>query len=271
MTSAGIRPGLCLGIDPHAAVLAAWGLADSAAGAAALGLRAVEAATGVVAVVKPQVAFFERFGAAGYGALEMVLAAAREAGLQVIADGKRGDIGSTVEGYAAAWLTPGAPLEADALTVVAYQGTGSLEPAFDLAAAHGKQLFVLAATSNPEAARLQQALTADGVSVAAGILGDVQARNDRLGAGAPRHGVVLGATIRLADFGIDLAAAPTTPVLAPGFGAQGARLAELRDRFGPAADRVVANVARDALRAGPEGLRDRLGELVDELAGGMAA
>ena len=109
---------LCLGIDPHAALLAAWGLADDAQGVREFGLRTVEAAAGKVAVVKPQVSFFERFGSRGIAALEDVLAAARAAGLIVIADAKRGDIGSTMDDYARAWLTPGSPLEADALTLL---------------------------------------------------------------------------------------------------------------------------------------------------------
>lgn len=267
----GIPAGLCLGIDPHPALLADWGLAAAASGVREFGLRAVEAAAGAVVAVKPQVAFFERFGAAGFAALEDVLAAARAAGVPVIADGKRGDIGSTVAGYAAAWLTPGAPLEADAATFVAYQGTGSLEPAFELAEAHGKQLFLLAATSNPEAARIQQAVTGDGVAVAAAILGDVAARNARLSAGSAAHGVVIGATIRPADFGLELGTAPTTPILAPGFGAQGARLGDVRVCFGSAADRVIANVSRDALRVGPAALRPRLLELAAELEAGLAA
>ena len=270
MTRLGIAPGLCLGIDPHPELLEQWGLSDDAAGARELGLRAVEAASGAIGVIKPQVAFFERFGAAGYGALEAVLAAARDSGLRIIADGKRGDIGSTVAGYAAAWFAPDSPLAADAATFVAYQGTGSLAPAFELAEAHGRQLFVLAATSNPEAARLQQARTADGVSVAAAILGDVQARNAMRGDSAP-HGVVIGATIAPGDFGLDLAADEGTPFLVPGFGAQGARLRDIRALFGEASDRVIANVARDALRAGPTGLRARLLELSEELDEGLAA
>ena len=270
-TAAGLPPGLCLGIDPHPSLLEAWGLEDSAAGVRSFGLLAVEAAAGTIEVVKPQIAFFERFGSAGYLALEAVFAAARAAGLWIIADVKRGDIGSTVAGYAAAWLAPGSPLEADAATFVAYQGTGSLEPAFALAEAHGKQVFTLAATSNPEAARLQQAATAGGVPVAASILDDVQARNARLAPGTAAHGVVVGATIRAADFGLDLAAAERTPILAPGFGAQGARLRDLRALFGGAADRVIANVARDALGVGPAGLRGRLVTLREECAEGLAS
>ena len=114
-----------------------------AEGAREFGLRCVDAAAGRIGIVKPQVAFYERHGAAGYAALEDVLRAARDAGLIVIADVKRGDIGSTVGAYGEAWLTPGSPLEADAMTVVAYQGVGSLEDPIGRARAYGKGLFVL--------------------------------------------------------------------------------------------------------------------------------
>jgi orotidine-5'-phosphate decarboxylase len=148
---------LCLGIDPHARLLAEWGLPDSGPGTREFGLRAVEAAAGIVGIVKPQVAFFERHGSVGYAALEDVLAAARAAGLIVIADAKRGDVGSTVAAYGEAWLSPGSPLEADAMTISAYQGVGSIAEPIALAQAHGKGLFVLAATSNPEAVMAQTA------------------------------------------------------------------------------------------------------------------
>lgn len=258
---------LCLGIDPHAELLKVWNLPDSADGAREFGLRAVDAAVGTVGLVKPQVAFFERHGSAGIAALETVIASARAAGLLVIADAKRGDIGSTVEGYAHAWLSIGSPLEADALTVVAYQGIGSLAPATALAEAAGKGLFVLAATSNPEALAIQSARTADGRTVAASILGDVDALNhsvedDRIGP----FGVVIGATIDPAAFGLDLDAAGATPILAPGFGEQGALPGELGARYGAAASRVVASVSRGALRVGPDALAARLGELADEFA-----
>src|SRR6185312_4490132 len=106
------------------------------------GLRVVEAATDRVGIVKPQVAFFERFGSAGFAALEDVLAAARAAGLIVIADAKRGDIGTTMDAYARAWLTPGSPLEADAMTVSPYLGVGTLHSTFDLALSVDKGVFV---------------------------------------------------------------------------------------------------------------------------------
>jgi orotidine-5'-phosphate decarboxylase len=236
---------LCVGIDPHASLLQSWGLADDAAGARDFGMRVVDAAAGRVGFVKPQVAFFERHGAEGYSALEQVISTARSAGLLVIADAKRGDIGTTVDAYGEAWLSPGSPLEADAVTTVAYQGLGSLAGVIVLAEASGKGVFVLAATSNPEAALPQQARRADGRTVAAGVVSDI------LATGSRALGAVMGATVRAADFGIDLEQLAGLPVLAPGFGAQGARLADLGARFGPASSMTLAHVSRSVLGDGP--------------------
>lgn len=247
---------LCVGIDPHAWLLRDWELPDTATGARDLGLRVIEAAAGRVAIVKPQVAFYERHGSAGYAALEEVLSAAREAGLLVIADAKRGDVGSSVQAYGQAWLTPGSPLEADAMTVSAYQGVGSLDAPRQLAETHGKGLFLLAATSNPEAAALQQARDANGVTVAAAIVQQVAQLNEQHEPGALGSlGVVLGATLDLSSYGIDLAGLRNTPILAPGFGHQGVGTDQLDARFGAAAGTVIANVSRTILAAGPSGIR----------------
>ncbi|MDQ4137457.1 MAG: orotidine-5'-phosphate decarboxylase, partial [Actinomycetota bacterium] len=228
------RGPVCAGIDPHRGLLEDWGLPDTADGVREFGLRVVEAATGRIGVVKPQVSFFERHGSSGYAALEDVLAAARAAGLLVIADCKRGDIGSTLDAYAEAWLTAGSPLEADAMTAAAYQGVGSLDPAVSRAVAAGKGVFVLAATSNPEARDVQTARTVDGPragrSVAAGIVGEVRSRNTGEGLGS--IGVVVGATIRLEDYGLSREELVGMPVLAPGFGHQGARLSDLPALYG---------------------------------------
>lgn len=252
---------LCVGIDPHAALLAAWGLTADAAGVREFGLRTVEAAAGRVGVVKPQVSFFERYGAAGFAALEDVLAAARAAGLLVIADAKRGDIGSTMADYAQAWLPAGAPLEADALTVNPYLGVGALEGAFALAEEHGKGLFVLAATSNPEATVLQRATTADGETVSAAVVAEVSRRN---AAATPAgewgsFGFVIGATVDAAEAGL-APFAPVAPILAPGFGAQGATPADLARRFGPQAATVIASESRSLLSAGPAALAETIAD-----------
>ena len=262
------RGQLCLGIDPHAFLLAQWGLDDSASGVRELGLRAVDAAAEVIGIVKPQVAFFERHGSAGYRALEDVIAAARAAGLLVIADAKRGDVGSTVAAYGETWLTPGSPLEADAMTISAYQGVGSIAEPIALAQANGKGLFVLAATSNPEAVAPQTAVLASGDfagwTVAAGIVGEVDVINEAPSLGA--IGVVIGATVDLEDYGIERDRLGRTPILAPGFGEQGALLSDLDNLYGSVAANVVANVGRSVLRAGAEGIQSELRRHADELA-----
>ena len=258
---------LCVGIDPHQFLLAEWGLTDDAAGLREFGLRVIDAASTRVAIVKPQVAFFERHGSAGYAALEAVLAAARDAGLLVIADAKRGDIGSTFDAYAEAWLTSGSPLEADALTVSTYLGIGSVEGPHSIAEENGKGLFVLAATSNPEAFGLQTARLASGSTVAAGIVETVSEWN-AAAAGLGSTGLVLGATIDLSQF--EIAELGNTPVLAPGFGHQGALIADLRSLYGAAADNVLVSASRSILAAGPDGVGAAIEQQAAEVAEALA-
>ncbi len=157
------RGPLCLGIDPHPELLRAWDLPATADGLAAFCDACVEAFAGF-AVVKPQVAFFEAYGSAGYAVLERTIAALRSAGVLVLADAKRGDIGTTMAAYAAAWAAD-SPLAADAVTASPYLGFGSLRPLLEAAAAHDRGVFVLAATSNPEGGTVQRA-TFDGRTVA---------------------------------------------------------------------------------------------------------
>ena len=249
------RGPLCVGIDPHRELLGAWGLGDDAAGLRDFCLRAVEAVGGRVAAVKPQSAFFERHGAAGIAVLEQTLAALRECGTLSVLDVKRGDIGSTMAGYAQAYLVDGAPLAADAITVSPYLGYGSLAPALDAAAASGRGVFVLALTSNPEGAGVQHARGADGRSVAAGVVEGVAASNAAARAAGVLGsvGLVVGATTggAVAGLGLDLCGAGG-PVLAPGVGAQGAGAAELEAVFGPARRQVLASTSRGVLRAGPD-------------------
>lgn len=265
---------LCVGIDPHAFLLSEWGLTDTAAGVRDFGLRVVEAASGEVGIVKPQVAFFERHGSAGYAALEDVLAAARAADLLVIADAKRGDVGSTVAAYGESWLTPGSTLEADAMTISAYQGVGSLAEPIALAAAGGKGLFVLAATSNPESVATQTAKRKggqySGLTVAAGIVAEV----DDINAATPglgHVGVVIGATVDSSDYGINADRLICTPILAPGFGAQGAVLADVPELYGDASANVLVSVSRSVLGAGPSGVAAEMRRQSTELRAVMAS
>lgn len=256
---------LCVGIDPHAALLDQWGLAQDADGLRSFGLAVVDAAAGRAAVVKPQVAFFERFGSRGFAALEDVMSAARDAGLIVIADAKRGDIGSTMAGYAAAWLAAGSPLEADAVTISPYLGPDSLRETLTTAVRADKGVFVLAATSNPEAAALQTARTVDVAggdeqTVAARVTRDVTwvNRSAAFEGSLGPVGVVIGATVDRAEVGIGDEILAGTPILAPGFGAQGATEADLTARFGPVAANVLASESRSILSMGAAGIAETI-------------
>ncbi|MBP1300203.1 MULTISPECIES: orotidine-5'-phosphate decarboxylase [unclassified Curtobacterium] len=272
----GERSPLCVGIDPHAATLAAWGLGRDEQGLTAFGATLVDAAAGRAAIVKPQIAFFEAAGVPGYRALDATLRRARDAGLLVVADVKRGDIGSTGDDYALAWLDRDGPFRADAMTVSPYLGYGSLAGTVDVARRNGAGVFVLAATSNPEARVLQTAVLAEGPragrSVAAGIVLAV-ADDNRTGGEQPLGdvGLVLGATLDLDDFGIDAGAIGNAPVLAPGFGAQGARIEDLRARYGARAEQVLVNESRGLLTDGPDGVAALVQDRVDRIHAALGA
>jgi orotidine-5'-phosphate decarboxylase len=257
---------LCVGIDPHSWLLADWNLPDSADGAREFGLRVVDAAVGTAGIVKPQVAFFERFGARGFDALEEVIRSAREQGLLVIADAKRGDVGSSVDAYGDAWLGAGSPLESDAVTLNPFQGVGSLAGPFELAEKHSKGIFVLAATSNPEGIAGQKAKLASGNTLARSILDDVTSWNAAHETGPLGSvGVVLGATLDLSGFELGGARTPTPPVLAPGFGHQGASVADLAAIYGPLAGGVIVSESRALLSAGPDGIRQAVASRAEEV------
>ncbi|MGV8977506.1 MAG: orotidine-5'-phosphate decarboxylase [Cellulomonas sp.] len=248
---------LCVGIDPHPALLAAWGLPDDVSGLRAFSRTVLDAVGGHVAALKPQSALFERHGSAGIAVLEELIAAARATETLVILDAKRGDIGSTMAAYADAYLRDGSSLAVDALTVSPYLGFGSLAPAVEAAAASGRGLFVLALTSNPEGAEVQHARDGGGVAVAARIAayaGELNAREVAVsGAAMGSVGLVVGATTGAAahHLGIDLTAVKG-PLLAPGVGAQGAGPTELRGVFGDARGTVLASSSRGVLAAGPD-------------------
>ncbi|MET1065069.1 MAG: orotidine-5'-phosphate decarboxylase [Arthrobacter sp.] len=244
------RGPLCVGIDPHPALLQSWGLNDDVAGLERFSLTVLEAVAPLAAAVKPQVALYERHGSAGLAVLERTLAAASDAAVLSIADAKRGDIGSTMAAYADAWLRDGSALAADSVTLSPYLGFESLRPALDLAAQTGRGVFVLALTSNPEGASVQHVGGAD--SVARRIVRAAAAENQRYAGPLGSTGLVVGATVgsALTDLDLDLAAV-RGPILAPGLGAQGATAADLRRTFGAAYGQVLGTSSRDILGAGP--------------------
>ncbi len=248
------RGPLCVGIDPHPGLLGSWGLDDDVDGLERFSRGVVDALAADVAVLKPQSAFFERFGAKGIAVLEQVVADARAAGALVLLDVKRGDIGSTVAAYAAAYLDPASPLAADAVTASPYLGYGALSPLVDTAREHDRGVFVLALTSNPEGAAVQRAVAGD--STVAQQIVDAAAADNAVdtavdsAAAAPLGpvGLVIGATV--GRLGVDVSALHG-PVLVPGLGAQGGTPADLRRLFGTLPG-VLPSASRSVLGAGPD-------------------
>lgn len=251
---------LCVGIDPSESTLSDWGIPDTAEGARDYGYAIISACENRIGIIKPQVAFFERFGSSGLFALEEVLAAARESNLLIISDAKRGDIGSTMLGYAQAWFGDDSPLRSDALTLSPYLGPSSLLETIESARDVQAGVFLLAATSNPEAEEMQKSKRGSLTNSAKVVkfaqensLGDV--------------GVVIGATVDLKSFGLELMSQADcgVPILAPGFGAQGAEISELKQIFGASHDRVICAVSRAVSQGGSRGIIKSIEELKAQL------
>lgn len=260
------RGQLCVGLDPSADQLGKWGLPISAAGAEKFCFEILENCLGEVGILKPQVSFFEQFGSKGFAVLERVLVLASDAGFLVIADAKRGDIGSTMNGYARAWLSTEGPFLADAVTVSPYLGPESLDETVAFAASNSKGVFILAATSNPEARGLQSSIDANEQSVASTVASYAAGfNNEPLGS----VGLVFGAQANLSGMAISSKGLVHTPILAPGFGAQGAQLLDARSVFGDLAETTIFNVARSVAGESSHGLRERVQRAKAELAIGL--
>jgi orotidine-5'-phosphate decarboxylase len=257
---------LCAGIDPSAALLEAWGLPDDVTGLRSFCRICVEAFGGAVAVIKPQVAFFERHGAAGLGELERLLVEAREAGLLVLADAKRGDIDTTAAAYADAWLGDGSTLAADAVTVHPYLGLAALAPLIALAGRTGRGVIVVTRSSNPEGRLIQEALTRSGDSVEESLLAEIAAWNASPEIPTGTVGAVVGATLEPSVFPLSQLGGV---ILAPGLGAQGAQPSQIAERFGECVPgSVIASTSRALLATGPKAaeLRRAAADLSGELA-----
>ena len=212
---------LCVGIDPHPGRVPALFGGDTPDGLATWGEAIVSQVAGRACVIKPQVGLFERLGPDGMRALQRVCHAAQAAGLIVIADAKRGDIGSTAEGYAQAYLGKSAPFPCDAVTVNPYMGIDTLEPFLAAAESNGKGVVVLARTSNPGSADFQ---TRDmgGAPLFARIVEALQPAIERLEGASGWSSLMLFAGATGPDEARALRKlAPSCLFLVPGYGAQG--------------------------------------------------
>ncbi len=260
---------LCVGIDPSRRLLSAWGRDNDEVGLEYAALTMLHAAIGAAAAVKPQVAYFERFGSVGFRVLERLISEARDAEILVVADAKRGDIDSTNDGYAEAWMDPHSPLAADAVTVHPYLGFGALHPFIERTRHSGRGVFVVVASSNEEGREIQHATTANGELVEDALLRAIAEVNESAD-GLGGVGAVVGATRGRPHFALEQLRGP---YLVPGVGAQGAsaeHVARLFERCPTGS--VLANVARAIGDAGPEprALRDAVQRWRDDLVAALA-
>lgn len=240
---------LCVGIDPSAALLKSCGLPDSAEGAFEFGKRVLEAAEFQLSIIKPQSAFFERFGSAGFRAMEQLAVLARSRGVMVLLDGKRGDIDTTAEAYAEGYFSPSSPLRVDAITTHAYLGFAALEKFLAIAWRNEGGVFVVVRSSNPEGHSLQTAKLPGGETVAQHLGRAIVARNKSAGSEPLGFvGAVVGATCD--DAAQTVADMPNAFILAPGVGAQGATMEDVLVRMPAARGRVLPSVSRAILANG---------------------
>ena len=237
---------LCVGLDPSREVLEAWGQPQTAVGLERFMTDVIDRIPEPLAAIKPQAAFFERFGAAGWQVLEGSVRELRKRGFLVILDAKRSDIGSSVEGYAAAYFGDG-PLRVDALTASPFLGVGALTPLFDSAAQQGCGVFVLCRTSNPEGRTIQDHRSVEGQPLWQNVQNAVANLNPGPELGSV--GLVMGATLtdRVERFAMH-----NGPILAPGFGSQGAAAGDYGKLFGSVTDRTLASYSRSLLLGGPK-------------------
>ncbi len=252
---------LCIGIDPSLASLAAWGLPETAEGAGRFAHCLLDLAADAGLPIKPQVAYFEQFGPAGFIALAALIAEARDRGVWVLADAKRTDIGSTSAAYARAWFGEAAALRADALTATAYMGLGAIMPMIQAAADDDGQVFVVVRSSNPEGKALQSHGTPP---VWQGLMAELEALNKTLT--KPVVGAVVGAT-QLQELKTCHDLAPSVPLLCPGVGAQGADLAALLALPKALKERMILPISRGISGAGPDpkSLKDALHSYLSQL------
>ena len=234
----------CVGIDPAPQTLLEWGLEDSIKGARSFAFTMLEAAVDTAAMVKPQVAYFERFGAEGYAVLTDVIREARQQGLLALADSKRGDIGPTMDAYGRAWLGDDAPMQVDAITVTPYLGFASLKPLLERAHGCGAYVFVVARSSNPEGTALQEH---GSPKIWHQLLEEIGMWEEKHG--HKTIGAVVGATAPN-DLKYALDRLPAAYFLAPGIGKQGATIEDVSS-LTECRRRIIVSSSRGLAASGP--------------------
>jgi orotidine-5'-phosphate decarboxylase len=254
------RGPLVWGLDPSGALLEDWGLGDTPHGLDRFADLVLPIAAGTIGLVKPQSAFYERHGWRGMRTLARLTEQARAAGLLVILDVKRGDVGSTNDAYADAYVGKDAAFPADAVTVHPYLGLGAMGAFVSRAHEAGACVLIVTRSSNPEGRPVQAARSPgpDGGTVEESLLHEIGQLNAAL---APGGLGPVGAVVAPAPPSPKLPALPLTSMnglfLAPGIGAQGYTPQDVAQTFAACPDRVLPSASRSLLAAGPDPSRLR--------------
>ncbi|MET3589553.1 orotidine-5'-phosphate decarboxylase [Bartonella silvatica] len=243
---------LCVGFDPSHKVLQSWNLSCDYKGLKEFCNILLTAAVGNVGIIKPQVAFFELYGAEGLQVLKELIKDAQEQGLLVLVDAKRGDIGSTVEAYGQAWLGPNSAFKADAITVNAFLGFDALIPMIKIAEETGTAVFVVVQSSNPEGKSIRNALIGEqtlSVHLAQRICAynrQVLEQNHSVGP----IGAVIGATLG-SEAKDTIEQLKNSLFLVPGIGAQGGTITQLTQQFPQSLwQNIIPSISRSITDAG---------------------
>ena len=262
---------LVFGLDPSGELLVEWELSDTADGLERFVDIAVDAVVGSVGIVKPQAACYERHGWQGIRSLARLVETCRREGVLVLLDAKRGDVGSTNEAYAEAYLGPEAAIAVDAITITPYLGLAAMQPILDRAVANGAGVFIVTRSSNTEGRSIQGARQQGTTTVEHQLVLDIAAENDRVARGRVGPvGAVFGPT-HGPPTEFDLSSMNGL-FLAPGVGAQGATPADVAACFSSCPGRVLPSASRSLLSAGPDPshLRDAARILASALQGLLA-
>lgn len=247
---------LCMCVDPHRSLLTDWGYNIDAEGAELFCMRMLQATNGRVAAVKFQTSLFERFGSAGFEALERVLYVARQTGVITIVDCLHGGHATIVRAIVDAYCKPTSPMLADAITLLPYYGVHSLDELINVALDNGRGVFITSLASNQESVDMQTAIRQtgkyQGKSVSYGIAHDAQEfnqENTKLGS----VGLILGSSIsELREMSSSAITQFTGPILSSGFRGDDDQLQELQEVFRNTHGNVLLSVCKGIAKYGPD-------------------
>jgi orotidine-5'-phosphate decarboxylase len=247
------RSPFCLGIDPTEELFKSWGLNFDIAGLKKMCEIIIAAAKDNLALVKPQSAYFERFGPKGMEVLQNLVKEFHKKETLVLLDAKKADIGATTLSYAKAYLGKESPYNFDAITVTSYMGFEALMPLLEYAKEQNCGVFIVVRSSNIEGSMIQKASITDKTSIADYLSQKIndfnhQISNQSIGP----IGAVMGATLAFEDIKTTISKLNNCLILTPGIGHQGASFEDLKTNYQAILKNLIPTSSRAVLSKGPD-------------------